>query len=375
MGRALYREYSMQAPEHDGSSFLAGEHGAAPAETYNTGGSLGHSMPEGPDSPAADALPPREPAPAQDVAPANTPVSTSPDTPADNPATDSGPTADTPEGDATGVPEPDPQATQGTVPDTPAIDGAASLGGTDASSLPSFDIDIFSTDFLLPALFALVTILLWLFGLRQSRLQTRRSVLLFLALNGLTLTVCLAADYNLAGRLPDWMLKLSPLLWALLYLLVGGVGKRPLVWGSALATPGLWFFAQKLDGMYFSLSRFTMPLPQDPAWFLLIGVALFALMHVARIQKFWDDMEQPELTASFCYGMAGFWLLSLSAPSALAMFGLPVYAWMIVLLGLAAVGLWVARLLGDMVLAVCCGLGLIGVLYSYGIYVFGPTAA
>jgi hypothetical protein len=350
----------MQAPDYDGSSLLMAENGAIPAEPHAIDNPSGLSG-EGADA-AADAGPEQDAPAAEGAAPADAPASSDGGGASVEPA-------------AADVPAPDISGAQPVVPDASSLDGAAAAAspGADVSALPSFDI--FSTDFLIPALFALFTVLFWFFGLRQSRLQTRRWVLMFLALNSLTLTVCLAADYNMAGRVPDWALKLSPLLWAVLYLIVGGVGKRPLVWGSALVTPGLWFFAQRLDSAYFGLSRFTMQLPQDPAWFLLIGVALFALMHVARIQKFWDDMEQPELTASFCYGMAGFWLLSLGEASALAMFGLPVYAWMIVLLGLAAVGLWVARLLGDLVLAVCCGLGIIGVLYSYGMYVFGPSAA
>lgn len=337
----------MQAPEYHSSSLLMAENGAELAGSQDSSGSA---------TAGGAVLPSTQ----TDTTGSGVTETPGPDLPVDRTTLPDAPAADAANSaaDAAGT----------------AVDAAAASPGTDGSALPSFDIDIFSTDFLLPALFALVTLALWFFGLRQSRLQTRRSVLLFLALNSLTLTVCVAADYNLAGRVPDWMLNISPLLWAVLYLLVGGVGKRPLVWGSALITPGLWFFAQRLDGMYFNLSRHTLPLPQDPAWFLLVGVVLFALMHVARIQKFWDDMEQPELTASFCYGMAGFWLLSLGEASALAMFGLPVYAWMVLLLGLAAVGLWVARLLSDLVLAVCCGLGIIGVLYSYGMYVFAPAA-
>ena len=243
----------------------------------------------------------------------------------------------------------------------------------DIPAVQSAGPDFFSVDVLLPAFLAVITLAIYIAGLRQSRLLSRRSVLLFLALNGFTLTACLAADFHLAAKVPEWALQLSPLALSLVYLFVGGIGKKPLIWGAGLATPGLWFFAQRLDGVYFHLSRYTLALPQDPAWFLLIGAVLFVLMHIARIQKFWDAMEQPELTASFCYLMAGLWLLSLGGSSVLALFALPVYAWMAILVVLAGVGFWVSRLLGDIALAICCGFGVIGALYSFGMYVFAPA--
>ena len=271
---------------------------------------------------------------------------------------------------------------EGQIPtaDAPAVDApAANATSTQASvgTPPGTDapgVEIFSMGILLPFFLTLVTLAIFIAGLRQSRLLARRSVLLFLALNSFTLTACLGADYHLIGHLPGWLLSVTPLCFTILYLIIGGGAKKPLVWGAGLATPGLWFFAQRLDELYFHVSRFTLPLPQDPAWFLLIGAALFVLMHVARIQKFWDAMEQPELIASFCYAMAGLWLLSLGEASVLGMFTLPVYAWAAILLALAGIGLWVARLLGDLALAICCGLGVIGVLYSFGMYVFVPAA-
>jgi hypothetical protein len=226
----------------------------------------------------------------------------------------------------------------------------------------------------LPLLLAVITLGFFILSSRQPRLSLQRSVCIFLALNALTLACCTAADYLLAQYLPERVLKISPLIMTALYLVVGGLGKIPLVWGVALVTPGLWFCAQSINKFFFNLSFVSAALPQDPAWFLLVAVSLVVLMHVAKMQNFWDALEQPEVTAAFCYGMGGFWLLSLGESTIFALFSLPLYVWVIALFALAAFGLWLAKLLGDAVLSACCGLGIVAGLYSIGVYVFAPAA-
>ncbi len=165
------------------------------------------------------------------------------------------------------------------------------------------------------------------------------------------------------------------MLFPFLYLIAGGITRKPILWAVGLATPGLWFFCQKIDQLRLHISPFPANLPQDPGWFLLTGVVLFLLLSYAAMQKFWESMEQPELTASACYFMSGLWLLSVGTKSVLTtLLGFPVYVWAVLLLLTAGVFLWIAKLLDDGSLAACGLLGVAGSLYAAGIYIFAPVA-
>lgn len=230
------------------------------------------------------------------------------------------------------------------------------------------------TGVVLPLVFLAAAAFFFICSRKMPPLTFQRYVFAFLSLNFFSLGCCIGADYNLAGKVPELALSLSPLLFTLLYLIIGGVAKKPLVWGAGLTTPGLWFFCQKIDGAFLNLELVHASLPQDPAWFLLVAVTMVVLMHVAKMQNFWEALEQPELTASFCYGMTGLWLLSLGWTSVFSVFALPVYVWMALLLLLSGAGLWLSKLLGDNGLSLCSGLGVVAFLHAVGVFLFTPAA-
>lgn len=227
----------------------------------------------------------------------------------------------------------------------------------------------------LPLIFLAAAVFFAICAKRMPPLTYQRYAFAFLALNFFSLGCCIGADYNLIGKVPELALKISPLFFTLLYLVIGGIAKKPLIWGVGLVTPGFWFFCQKIDAAFFNLEMVHATLPQDPAWFLLVAVTLVVLMRVARMQNFWDALEQPELTASFCYGVAGLWLLSLGWTSVFAVFSLPVFVWMALLLVLSVFGFWLSKLLGDNALSLCSGLGIIALLHAIGVYLFTPAVA
>jgi hypothetical protein len=190
---------------------------------------------------------------------------------------------------------------------------------------------------------------------------------LFLALNSLTLGLGLGID-ACPFPLPAFLRAFLPLGCALVYLILGGFARHTTLWGAGLATPLFWFAAQKADAAFFHLSRSVAPLPQDPAWFLLCAAVLLAPLGLPLMRKFWEEMEQPELAAGFCYALAGLWRVSAGESGILTLLALPLWGWAACLLLLALAALWISRLLADTLLAVCGVLGILASLYSFGLF-------
>ncbi|MDR2076508.1 MAG: hypothetical protein LBP61_06215 [Desulfovibrio sp.] len=214
--------------------------------------------------------------------------------------------------------------------------------------------------------------LFFLLAFRAHRRFRPCALPLFLALNCLTLGAALGIDVCPYASLPDSLRFFSPLGFTLAYLLLGGLVRHVTLWGAGLATPLLWFAAQRADAAFFHLSRFAAPLPQDPAWFLLCAALLLAALLLPLLRKFREEMEQPQMAAGFCYALAGLWRVSLGEPGILGLFALPLWIWAACLLLLALAVLWIARHLDDTPLALCGALGVPASLYSFGLFFIAP---
>lgn len=219
----------------------------------------------------------------------------------------------------------------------------------------------------IPALFAFIPGFLFFAGFRVSRGQTSPLAgksLYWLGAHGLTLVLVSLLTVLRGVVVPNMIVVQLPLLFTLLYLILGLSFRSPFIFSLGLATPGLWMFLVKCWEAFSESSHSLYHLPQDPFWYFLAAILIFASRYLSRPRDFWREFEVSLVTISNSYLMGALWLLALGQPSLLSGIGLSRHVWAIALLAVSAFLLWCAKFLRDPLFAGCSVIGLAAGVYS-----------
>lgn len=226
----------------------------------------------------------------------------------------------------------------------------------------------FQTNLVIPALLAIIPILLLVGGYRLShkrQLPVAGRSLYWLAGHAVTLVIVVALTL-LSGRyVPEQIILHLPLFFTLVYLGLGFVYRSVFLFTLGLSTVGLWYLVVAIAGAMAFPKIDMYLLPQEPFWYLLAAAVTFGLRYMPKPRKFWEDAESALVTISSCYLMGGLWLLALGKQSLLAGVGLPQYLWATVLLIVALFLLWCAKYMRDPLLAACSATGVADGVYTF----------
>lgn len=219
----------------------------------------------------------------------------------------------------------------------------------------------------IPALLALIPALLFYTGYKFSRHDSSSFAgksFYWLGGHGVTLVVVTAV--TLLGQfLPGYVVARLPLIITVLYLVCGFIRRSPFFFSLGLATPGLWVFFIKIWEAFSSTTVGLYNLPQDPFWYVLAAVVIFALQYLRTPRKFWEETESSLVVISGSYLMGALWLLALGQPGLLDGLGLTPRLWSVALLAVSAFQLWCANHLRDPLFAVCSIIGLCAGVYTF----------
>ncbi len=222
--------------------------------------------------------------------------------------------------------------------------------------------------FAIPALLTLIPIFLFVGGYRLSRAQKLSFAgksLYWLGAHGITLVLAVTLATMRGTVIPAQAILHLPLLFTVLYLMLGFFFRQSFFFSLGLATPGLWMFAVKIWEAFSATKVDCFLLPQDPFWYLLAAVVIFALQYLSKPKEFWEEAGAYLATISGSYLMGGFWLLALGQKSLLSGIGFKQYVWAVLLLASAAFLLWCAKYLRDPLFAACAAIGVAAGVYTF----------
>lgn len=219
----------------------------------------------------------------------------------------------------------------------------------------------------IPVLLALIPGLLFYTGYKFSRqYQFSFAGKSFYWLGGHGVTLVIVTAITLLGEfLPGYVVAQLPLIVTVIYLVFGFVRRSSFIFSLGLATPGLWMFAIKAWEGFSSTSVELYNLPQDPFWYVLAAVVIFAMQYIVTPRKFWEEAESSLVVISGSYLMGAFWLLALGQPGLLDTLAVGQGVWAVVLAAVAAFQLWCATHLRDPLYAACSVIGLCAGVYTF----------
>lgn len=225
------------------------------------------------------------------------------------------------------------------------------------------------TVLVLPVLLALVPTALFAGGYRLSRgdvASPAGKALSWLGWHGVTLVLVAVFTVLRKTFIPDMIVTQLPLLVTVGYLIIGRVFRSPFFFSLGLATPGLWMFLLRLWAAFSGAREMSYVLPEEPFWYLLASVIIFAFLQSPVCSRiFRDDCGAWLVAISGGYLMGGLWLLALGQPSLLSAIGLTLHIWAVILMLVSVFFLWCSQYLRDPLFAVCSGIGFAAGLYSF----------
>jgi len=220
----------------------------------------------------------------------------------------------------------------------------------------------------IPALLALIPILLFIGGYQLSRKQSYSFAgksMYWLGGHGITLVIVSMLVVLRDSVVPAGILFHLPLLITVIYLFTGVVFRSAFLFSLGLATPGLWLFFIKGWEAFTGSKVELFHLPHEPFWYLLAAVIIFGLQYLSKPREFWEEAEASLVVISGSYLMGGLWLLALGEKSLLSGIGIAQYLWAVLLVAVSAFFLWCGKYLKDPLFVACSIIGIAAGVYTF----------